>query len=73
MNLPVWTVAHRDGICHVEFHGALEDAQKWCVVSADIENAFHQMRILGWLQAFFALPAVLGPELGYFGKTISQR
>ena len=33
-------------------------------VPADIENAFHQMRILGWLRAFYALPAGLShPKL----------
>ena len=34
-----------EGLCHVEFQGAPEDAQNWFVVSADIKNAFHQMRI----------------------------
>ena len=32
--------------------------------SADIKNAFLQMRILWWLQAFFARPAVLASEVG---------
>ena len=44
-----------EGLCHVEFQGALEDAHNWFVGSADVKNAFHQMRIPGWLQAFFAL------------------
>ena len=41
-----------EGLCHMEFHGAPEDAQNWFVVLADIKNAFHQMLIPGWLQAF---------------------
>ena len=53
---------------HVEFLGAPGDAQNWFVGSADIKNAFHQMRISGWLQAFFALPAVLALEVGCTGK-----
>ena len=60
-------------LCHVEFQGAPEDAQNWLVGSADIENAFHQMGIPWWLQAFFALPAVLASEVGYTGKTIDRR
>ena len=28
------------------------------LAEADIKNAFHKMRIPGWLQAFLALPAV---------------
>ena len=31
------------------------------------------MRIPGCLQAFFALPSVLGPEVGYKGKTIDRK
>ena len=62
-----------EGLCHVEFQGAPEDAQNWLVGSADIENAFHQMGIPWWLQAFFALPAVLASEVGYTGKTIDRR
>ena len=61
----IWTVAHRGGLCHVEFQGAPEDAQNWFVGSAGIKKALHQMRIPGWLQAFFARPAVLAsPKLG---------
>ena len=52
------------GLCHGEFQGSPEDAQNWFVGSADIKNAFHQMRIPGWLQAFFALLAVLASEVG---------
>ena len=42
---PLLTV---EGVCHVEFQGALEDAPNWFVGTADIKNAFHQMRIPGW-------------------------
>ena len=52
-----------EGLYHVEFQGALENAQNWFVGSTDIKNAFHQMLVPGWLQAFFALPAVLDPML----------
>ena len=62
-----------EGLCHVQFQGAPEDTRNWFVGSADIKNAFHQMRIPGWLQAFFPLPAVLASEVGYSGKTISQK
>ena len=55
-------------LCHVEFQGALEDAQNWCVGSADIKNAFHQMRIPGWSQAFF-----IASEVVYTGKTIDRK
>ena len=41
------------GLGHVEFLGAPEDARHWFVGSADIKNAFHQMRAPGLLQAFF--------------------
>ena len=44
----------------------LVDAQNWFVGSTDIKNTFHQMRILRWLQAFYALPAVLASEDGFF-------
>ena len=63
-----------EGLCYVEFQGAPHNAQNWFVGSADIKNAFHQMRIPGWLQAFFfALSSVLASEVGYSGKTISQK
>ena len=55
------------------FREAPEDAQNWFAGSADIKNAFHQMRIPGWLQAFFELPALLASEVGYTGKTIDQK
>ena len=42
-----------EGLCHVECQGTPEDAQNWFVGSADVKNAFHQMRIPGWLQSFF--------------------
>ena len=45
-----------------------KDAQNWFVGLADVQNAFHQMRILGWLWAFFALPAVLASDVGHSGK-----
>ena len=42
-----------EGLCHVEFQGAPEDTQHWFVGSADIKDAFRQMRIRRWLYAFF--------------------
>mgnify|MGYP000913042800 CR=1 FL=1 len=45
-----------EGLCHVEFQGAPEDAQNWFVGSADIKNAFGQIRIPRWLQAFVRCP-----------------
>ena len=62
----------QEGLCHVEFQGALDYAQHNLKGSADIENAFHQMRIPGWLRAFFALPAVLASEV-CSGSTINQK
>ena len=53
---------------HVEFQGVLEDAQNWFVGSANIKTAFHQIRVPGWLQASFALPAVLAFEVAYTGQ-----
>ena len=44
---------------YVEFQGAPEDAQDWFVGSADIKNAFHQMRIAACLQSFFHGPLFL--------------
>ena len=35
-------------------------------------NVFHQMRILVWLEAFFALPAVLASDVCYTGKTVDR-
>ena len=70
---PSWPLHTSEAFCHVEFQRASEDAQKWFVGSADIKNAFHQMRSLGWLQASFALPAVLASESGYTGKTADQK
>ena len=61
------------GLSHVEFRGALQDAQNWFVGSAVIKNAFHQMRKPIWLQEFCALPAVLTSEAGYTGKMVDQR
>ena len=62
-----------EGLCHVEFQGAPQDAQNWFVGSADIKNAFHQMRSLGWLQAFFPLSNVLASEVGCAYKTVNQK
>ena len=49
------------------------DASNWFVGSADINNTFHQMLISRWLQAFFALPAVLASGVCYTGETIDRR
>ena len=50
-----------------------EDAQNWFVGTADIKSPSHQIRIPGWLQASFALPAALAFEVGYTGKTVERR
>ena len=42
-----------EGLCHIEFQGELEDAQNWFVGSADVKNAFHQMRIPRWFTGVF--------------------
>ena len=60
-----------EGLCHVEFQGALDDAKDWFVSSTEFKNVFHHMRILGWLQAFFALPVVFASEVGCTGKNVS--
>ena len=62
-----------EGLCRVEFQGAPEDTVNWSVISADIKNAFHQMRSLTRLQAFFALSAVLASEVGSTQKTSCSR
>ena len=63
-----------EGLCHAELQGAPEDAQNWFVGSADFKNAFRQLRIPGWLQAFFfCTPGVLASEVGYTGKTIERK
>ena len=69
---PVGPLLAGEGLFHVEFHGPLEDAQNWFVGSADIKNAFYQLRIPFWLLVFFALPAVLASEVGYTWETIDQ-
>ena len=51
----------------------LRTLSNWFVGSADIKSAFRQMRIPGWLQAFFALPACLASEVGYTRKTVDQK
>ena len=50
-----------------------KDAQNWFVGLADVQNAIHQMRILGWLWAFLALPAVLASDVGHSGKKKIER
>ena len=60
-----------EGLCHVDFQGALDDAQNWFVGWADIKNALHQMRIPE-VNVFFALPAVLATEVGKKGKAVDQ-
>ena len=62
-----------EGLCHVEFLGAPDDARNWFVGSADIKNAVHQKRIPGWLPASFTLPAVLASEVGFTGKVIDKK
>ena len=57
----IWTVVHRERLCHVEFQGAPEDAQNWFADSDAIKNAF------------FALPAVIASEVDYAGKTIEHK
>ena len=57
---------------HVETVGASDEAQNWLVGSADIKNAFHQMRIPRWLQAYFAFLEALASEVGYTGKAIDK-
>ena len=63
----------REGLCHVEFQGTLEDAQNWFVSSADIKNAFRQIRIPGWLQAFFCTARCSRIRSWLHGKTIEQK
>ena len=62
-----------EGLCHVEFQGAPEDAQSWFVGSADVKNAFHQMRFLGWLQAFLYSPLFSHPKLVEPGRTVNEK
>ena len=61
-----------EGLCHVEFQQAFDDAQNWLVGSADIKNTFHQMRIPGDCWRFFALHAVLASEVGYTRSKTSR-
>ena len=61
------------GQCHVEFQGALEDAQNWFVGSANIKNAFHQMRSPWMVTSVLGTPAVLASENGYTGRTVNQQ
>ena len=60
----IWTVAHRWKVFVMpNFEGG----------SADMKNASHPMRIPRWLQAFFAVPAVLASEVGFTGRTVDQK
>ena len=43
-------------------------ARNLFVGSVDVKNAFHQMRIRRWRQAYFALPAVLASDLDTRGN-----
>ena len=70
---PAGPLLSGDGLCHVEFQEAPQDAQNWFVRSASIKNAFHPKRIPGWLQAFFALPPGLASEVGYTGRTVERK
>ena len=56
LRLPSGPLFTGEGLWYVEFQGMLEDPQNWFVGSADINNAFHQMRIPGLLEALFAVP-----------------
>ena len=71
---PAGTVAHRRGTFAMSnCKERLKTLRKsWFVGWADIKNAFHQMRIPGWLQGHFALPAVLASEVGLTGKVIDK-
>ena len=73
LNPPSGPLLTGEGLCHVEFQGAPEDAQNWFVGSADVKNALHQMRILGWSESFFPLRAVLASEVGYTGRAVDQK
>ena len=73
LDLPLGRCLQVKDFCNVEIQRFLEDAQNWFVGSADIKNAFHQIRILTWIHAFFALSAVLVSEVDYTGKTINQK
>ena len=55
------------------FRERLRALWNWFAGSADIKNAFHQMRNPGWLLASFALPPVLASEVDYTGKAIDRR
>ena len=45
LNFPSGHLLTREGLCNVECQGALEDARNWFEGSADVKNAFYQMRI----------------------------
>ena len=59
MRPPFGLLLTGEGLCRVEFQGALEDAQNGFVGSAVVRNPFHQMRIPGWLRAIFAHPKLV--------------
>ena len=48
LNPPSGPLLTGERVFHVEFQGGVEDPQNWFVGAADIKNAFHQMRILGY-------------------------
>ena len=52
-----------EGLCHVEFQGAPEDAQSWFVG--------YKIPTPRWLQAFFALSAVFASDVGYNPKRLA--
>ena len=55
---PAGQLLSGEGLCHVEFQGALENAQNWFV-----KNAFHQTRIPRWLQALLHCLLLSHPKL----------
>ena len=70
----VWAFAHRRGtLSCTSSKELLRTLRTGLSLHLTSRDAFHQMRILGWLLAFFALPAVLAPDVGYTGKTVDQK
>ena len=55
LRAPSGPLRRGEGLCHLEFQVESEVAQNWFVGSADVETAFHQMRIPCGLQAFFCI------------------
>ena len=69
--LPVWTVAHRGRTlsCRIPCMERPRTLRIGFVGTADIKNAFHQMRILGLPQAFFCIArCFLASEVCYTRK-----